>query len=194
MNVQSLEEATADDATDRALLIAIGAGDRRAFADLYRRYAARVFTYVCNIVRDERSAEDLVIDTMTAVWHGAAQFRGGSRVSSWILGIARHKAIDAARVRERSPASVRLEDSGALEAGGLTPFESVFLDQCGAIARRALEALSDEHREALYLAYYKDLPYDVIARQLNIPENTVKSRVYCARQVLKQKLSGLRRT
>jgi RNA polymerase sigma-70 factor (ECF subfamily) len=193
MNVQSLEQATADDATDRALLIAVRAGDRRAFAELYRRYATRVFTYVRNIVRDERSAEELVIDTMTAVWRGAADFRGGSRVSSWILGIARYKAIDAARIRERTPESVPLEDSSSLEAGGLTPFESAFLHQRGAIARRALAQLSEEHREALFLAYYKDLPYQVIARCLDIPENSVKSRVYCARQALKKRLSVLQR-
>src|SRR5690349_9538611 len=111
MNVQSLERATADDATDRALLIAVTAADRRAFAELYRRYADRIFGYVHNIVRDERCAEELVIDTLTAVWHGAADFRGGSRVSSWIFGIARYKAIDAARVRQRTPESVPLESS-----------------------------------------------------------------------------------
>jgi RNA polymerase sigma-70 factor (ECF subfamily) len=193
MNVQSLERATADDATDRALLIAVSATDRRAFAELYRRYANRIFSYVHNIVRDERSAEELVIDTLTAVWHGAADFRGASRVSSWIFGIARYKAIDAARARERAPESVPLESSDSLPAEGLTPFESAFIEQQGAIARRALALLTEEHREALFLAYYKDLPYEVIARRLKIPENSVKSRVYCARQALKKKLSVLRR-
>jgi RNA polymerase sigma-70 factor, ECF subfamily len=193
MNVQSLERATADDATDRALLIAVTAADRRAFAELYRRYANRIFGYAHNIVRDERSAEELVIDTLTAVWHGAADFRGGSRVSSWIFGIARYKAIDAARVRQRTPESVPLESSGPLPADGPTPFEWAFVEQRGEIARRALASLSEEHREALFLAYYKDLPYEVIARRLKIPENSVKSRVYCARQALKKKLSVLRR-
>jgi RNA polymerase sigma-70 factor, ECF subfamily len=189
MNVQSLERATADDATERALLIAVSAADHRAFAALYSRYAARIFTYVHNIVRDAGSAEELVTDTMTAVWHGAADFRGGSRVSSWVFGIARYKAIDAARMRGRAPQSVPLESSGTLPADGLTPFESVWVQQRGAIARRALALLSREHREALFLAYFKDLPYEAIARRLEIPENSVKSRVYCAKQALKKKLS-----
>jgi RNA polymerase sigma-70 factor (ECF subfamily) len=193
MYVQSLERATADDTADRALLIAVSAADRRAFAELYRRYATRVFTYVHNMVRDERSAEEIVIDTMTAVWHGAGDFRGGSRVSSWILGIARYKAIDAVRIRERTPESVPLEMSCSLAADGLTPLESASVEQRGARARRALALLSQEHREALYLVYYKDLPYEVIARHLGIPENSVKSRVYCARQALKKKLSVVRR-
>ncbi len=193
MNVQSLERATAEDATDRALLIAVSAADHCAFGVLYRRYAARIFTYVHNIVRDAGSAEELVTDTMTAVWHGANDFRGGSRVSSWIFGIARYKAIDVSRIRQRTPQSVPLEDSSSLAAEGLTPFESVCAQQRGAIARRALALLSHEHREALFLAYFQDLPYEVIARRLEIPENSVKSRVYCARQALKKKLSVARR-
>ncbi len=193
MNVQSLERATADDATDRALLIAVSATDHRAFSELYRRYAKRIFAYVHNIVREGGAAEELVTDTMTAVWHGASDFRGGSRVSSWIFGIARYKAIDAARTRERTPQSVPLESSGWLAADGLTPFESVCAQQRGVIARRALGLLSKDHQEALFLAYFKDLPYEVIARRLDIPENSVKSRVYCARQALKKKLSVARR-
>src|SRR4029077_5012923 len=98
----------------------------------------------------------------------------GSRVSSWIFGIARFKAIDAVRVRQRTPESVPLENSESLPAEGLTPFESASVAERGAIARRALAMLSDEHREALFLAYYKDLPYEVIARRLKIPENSVK--------------------
>ena len=120
MNVQSLERATADDATERALLIAVSAADHRAFAALYRRYANRIFTYVHNIVRDAGSAEELVTDTLTAVWHGAADFRGGSRVSSWVFGIARYKAIDAARMR--GPDSVPLESSRSRPMDS-TPFD-----------------------------------------------------------------------
>ncbi|HEY4212635.1 MAG TPA: RNA polymerase sigma factor [Steroidobacteraceae bacterium] len=191
-NIQSLEAATVEDITDRALLIATGAADRRAFAELYRRYADRVYSYVRNVVRDDLSAEDLVIDTMTAVWNGAAAFRGASRVSSWILGIARHKAIDAVRTHERMPVCLPIDDSSSLEATGPTPYESVFVEQRRTLARRALAMLSDEHREALFLAYYRDLPYEVIAERLNIPRNTVKSRVYCAKQCLMQKLSSLR--
>lgn len=191
-SIQSLEAATVEDITDRALLIATGAADRRAFADLYGRYADRIYSYVRNVVRDDRSAEDVVIDTMTAVWNAAASFRGGSRVSSWILGIARHKAIDAVRAHERVPVSVPIDNSSPLEATGLSPYESVFVDQRKTLARRALALLSDEHREALFLAYYQELPYEVIAKRLNIPQNTVKSRVYCAKQCLKQKLSSLR--
>ena len=191
-NIQSLEAATVEDITDRALLIATGAADRRAFADLYRRYAGRIYSYVRNVVRDDRSAEDLVIDTMTAVWNGAASFRGGSRVSSWILGIARHKAIDTVRTHERAPVCLPIDDSSPLEATGPSAYETVFVDQRKTLARRALALLSREHREALFLAYYQDLPYEVIAKRLNIPQNTVKSRVYCAKQCLKQKLSSLR--
>jgi RNA polymerase sigma-70 factor (ECF subfamily) len=144
-----------EDACDRALLAGAVGADCRAFAELYRRYAARVHVYVHNIVGDPAVAEELVVDTMTAVWRGARTYRASARVSTWILGIARHKALDAARSRVRARASVRLDASMPLPASTATPLECASDAQRDRIMRRAFARLSSEHQQTLHLVFYQ---------------------------------------
>jgi len=83
---------TSDAPTDAQLFADTAAGDQAAFRVLYDRFERRVFRYVCTFIRQPALAEEVVIDTMTAVWHGAARFTGASRASTWIFGIARQGA------------------------------------------------------------------------------------------------------
>src|SRR5262245_43031547 len=79
------------------LLTATRSGKAAAFRTRYGRYERRVYNYARTFLSQDAAAEDVVIETMTAVWQGARTFTGASRASTWILGIARHKAIDAVR-------------------------------------------------------------------------------------------------
>lgn len=177
-----------EDAIDRALLTAVAGLDRAAFERLYHRYETRVHGYVKGIVRDSGTAEDVAVATMTTVWQMAASFAARSRVSTWILGIARHKAIDALRSRMSAPLTIPLESAGELAEPALAAIEVVDAEQLGQSMRRAMSRLSAEHREALRLAYYEELPYEDIATLLGIPANTVKSRVFYAKQELRNYL------
>jgi RNA polymerase sigma-70 factor (ECF subfamily) len=180
-----------EDLIDRNLLAAVAATDRHAFSHLYRRYAARVNGYVRSIVRDPDVADDVVVTTMTAVWQEADSFGTQSRVSTWIFGIARHKAIDAVRARMRVPPTIPVEEADELEEPAASPMESVHAEQLSRLTQRAIALLSAEHQEALRLAFYEDLPYKEISALLNIPANTVKSRVFYAKQVLGRHLMAL---
>ena len=181
---------TEDDAEDRALLARVGTGDRRAFDVLYTRHERRVYRYLLTLIPDPHAAEDVLVDVMTIVWRDAAKFAGGSRATTWMLGIARHKALDVRRSRARAGGrDAALEDveEPASEAEGPQEFTHRTLE--AAEVKRALTQLSTEHREVLQLAFFEELGYEEIASLLGIPENTVKTRVYYAKRQLKAHLT-----
>lgn len=173
---------------------AVVTGDRAAFERLYGIYVTRVFQYVRTLVGDQDLAEEVVADTMLAVWRGAGTFAYTSRLSTWIFGIARHKALDAMRRRGKRQRETPLDEAAMdLPSPGEPPIERIHRRQITDRTRRALAGLSPEHQEILRLVFYEDLPYDEIAILLGIPTNTVKTRVYYAKHRLKEYLerSGL---
>lgn len=173
------------------LLAAASNGDVTAFEALYRLYEKRVFQYVCTLVYDRALAEEIVGDTMVAVWRGAGSFSYASRVSTWILGIARHKALDALRRTGRHRQDIGLDKVMELPNPHEGPLEKISRAQLAGITQQALTALSQEHQEILRLVFYEELPYEEIATLLSIPVNTVKTRVYYAKQQLKRQLARL---
>ena len=89
------EQADDTPDADRALIRAIGTGDASALEKLYIRYELHLLNYLIGLVNDRSLAEEIVQDVMLAVWQSAGRFRGDSRALTWLLAIARHKAIDA---------------------------------------------------------------------------------------------------
>lgn len=179
------------DGSDSDLLAAVAAGQHSAFDRLYALYDQRVFQYVCTLVFNSALAEEIVGDTMMAVWRGAGTFSHTSRVSTWIFGIARHKALDALRRTGRQQREVDLDNAAELPQTDNSPFDGVQRKQVASLTHRALAGLSREHQEILRLVFYEELPYEEIAELLSIPVNTVKTRVYYAKQHLKQQLERL---
>lgn len=179
------------DGSESDLLAAVAAGQQSAFDQLYSLYEQRVFQYVCTLVYNPALAEEIVGDTMMAVWRGAGTFSHTSRVSTWIFGIARHKALDAMRRTGRQQREVDLDCATELPDREESPLEGVQRKQAASLTQRALAGLSREHQEILRLVFYEELPYEEIAALLSIPTNTVKTRVYYAKQHLKQQLERL---
>ncbi len=179
----SVVPSCAENQSDRVLVALTAAGDREAFDQLYRRHRTRVYAYVRGIVRDPALAEDLLTETMLLVWQRAGQFAGRSQVSTWILGIARHKALDAVRAHARTALGLAREAHSPSETVP-SPADCAHEQQVVQLARQALQRLSRRHSETLRLAFFDQLPYRDIARILCIPPNTVKSRVYYAKEEL----------
>jgi len=179
------------DGSESDLLAAVAAGQQSAFDQLYSLYEQRVFQYVCTLVYNSALAEEIVGDTMMAVWRGAGTFSHTSRVSTWIFGIARHKALDAMRRTGRQQREVDLDGIAELPHTEDSPLDGVHRKQVASLTQRALAGLSREHQEILRLVFYEELPYEEIAALLSIPTNTVKTRVYYAKQHLKQQLERL---
>lgn len=173
---------------EQALLAGVAAGDTVCFERLYSLYERRIFQYIRTFVRDLGVAEELVVDSMLAVWDGARRFNRASRVSTWIFGIARHKALDAVRRASRGARRVDLEQADEVSTSEPAPEEAAEQRELHGMMEHALGQLSPEHREILYLAFYADLPYDQIAILLSLPVNTVKTRVYYAKQNLRGRI------
>lgn len=174
---------------DHRLLMDVAAGNHSAFETFYHRYATRVYHYLLSLLRDPSAAEEALADVMVAVWDSAKTYKGESQVSTWLLGIARHKAIDTLRrVSRHEMTTVPLDHAAEQIDPHDGPIELLVQEALAAQTKQALEQLSPEHREALYLAFYQEMPYQDIASLLNIPVNTVKTRVFYAKQQLKQVL------
>jgi RNA polymerase sigma-70 factor (ECF subfamily) len=174
------------------LLAAVAMGRQSAFERLYGLYEVRVYQYVNTLVYDAALAEEIVGDTMLAVWRGAGTYTGTSRVSTWIFGIARHKALDAIRRTSRHrQREVELDGAADMPNPHDRPDEGVLRDELTAVTQRALALLSREHQEILRLVFHEELPYEEISSLLRIPVNTVKTRVYYAKQRLKEQLERM---
>jgi RNA polymerase sigma-70 factor (ECF subfamily) len=168
--------------SDEMLIGRIAAGDKTAMRTLFARHQVKVFRFVLRIVRDAALAEDTVSETFLQVWQHAGRYEGRASVSSWLLGIARHRALDAARRRPTEP----LESDAAQNAvdPARDPEAELGRKHTGAVVRGALAALSREHAEIIDLVYYQEKSIREIVEVLGIPENTVKTRMFYARKRL----------
>jgi RNA polymerase sigma-70 factor (ECF subfamily) len=172
---------------DEHLLRQTAAGDRAAFETLYRAYHRRLYGYLFRLVRDTGLAEELTSDVMVEVWRGAARFKGASRVSTWMFGIARHKALSARRRPVAATVDVtRVAD--VVDPGHL-PDDVVAEADMKQIVERALHRLSDEHREVMDLTFYQGFSYPEIAQIVGCPVSTVKTRMFHARLRLRKLLA-----
>jgi RNA polymerase sigma-70 factor (ECF subfamily) len=173
---------------ERALVARIGGGDRAAFSEFYDRHARRVLAFVRDLVDDPAVAEEVAGDVMVAVWRGARRFRGAARVSTWVLGIAHHKAIDARRRTRAAP--LPLEAVETLAADG-DPADITIRAVDRATLDAALASLSPEHREVLQLMYGFERSQAEIAEITGIPVATVKTRAFYAKRRLRDALDAL---
>jgi RNA polymerase sigma factor (sigma-70 family) len=164
---------------DGGLLRGTAGGDPRALAELYRRHGPGLFGYLYRLAGDRAVAEEILQDTMLAVWQSAASFGGRSAVRTWLYGVARRQAHN--RLRSRPAPLAGLDDAPEPATQEPGP-ERVALARADVAAiAGALRALSDEHREVLALAFDAGLAHAEIAEVLGVPVGTVKSRLHHAR-------------
>ncbi len=172
------------------LLRRVAAKDRKAFEALYHLYYRRLFGYLLKLTRRAELVEEVLNDVMLAIWKGAASFDGRSRPSTWIFGIAYHKALKALARRpmaevdgdaESSPEPVDRDEPESLAARR----------ELAGVLGRALGSLSPEQRAVVELTYYYGLAYPEIAEIVGCPVNTVKTRMFHARRRLKELLPGM---
>lgn len=179
---------------DLSLLRRVAARDRKAFEALYGLYYRRLFAYLLKLTRRAELVEEIVNDVMFAVWAGAARFDGRSRPSTWIFGIAYHKAMKAlSRLEPRTEAAGSGEDerepAEPVAEGG--PESLLSRRELQGTLGRALGALSPEQRAVVEMTYYYEMSYPEIAQVMGCPVNTVKTRMFHARRRLRELLPGL---
>ena len=167
---------------DDALVHEIGKGNQLAMRTLFMRHQLRVYRFVMRFVHDRGLAEDVVSEVFFAIWRQANQFKGHSTVSTWLLSIARHKALTAMKRQRVKP----LDEATAATIADLALGVEANIDDAEnrTILRRCLDALSAEHGEMIDLVYYQQKSITEIAEMLRIPSNTVKTRMFSARKRL----------
>ena len=160
---------------------------------LFARHHVRVYRFVLRVVRDETKAEDLISEVFLDVWRQADRFEGRSAVSTWLLAIARFKALSA--LRRRPDEELDDEAAEAIEDTSDNPEESLAKKDKSAVIRKCLEGLSADHREIIDLVYYHEKSVEEVAEIVGIPENTVKTRMFYARKKLAEllKAAGMER-
>src|SRR6202166_229702 len=135
--------------SDEMLLEGIAEGGRTAMHTLYCRHNIRVYRFVLRIVRDTTMAEDLVSQVFLDVWRTASQFEGRSQVSTWLLSIARFKALTA--LRQRRHEDIDQDDVLEIADDGESPEAALDRSKTSAILRACIAKLSSAHREIITL-------------------------------------------
>ena len=167
---------------DADLLARIARQDRAALRTFFARYHVRLYRYLVRLTRNEGLAEDMINEVFLSVWRNAASFQGQSAVSSWVFAIARNRAMS--ELRKKSETTLDDPDSYDEVDDSDTPEETAMKADKGAALRECLFKLTPEHREVIELVYYHDKSVKEVADIVGIPENTVKTRMFHARQKL----------
>ncbi len=154
---------------------------------LYGRHHVRIFRFLVRLVSDAGRAEDLVSEVFLCVWRQAGTFENRSRASTWMLSIARFKALTA-RSRRRDG---QLDETATaiLADAADTPEQAVLHSDRNAQLRSCIAQMSREHREVIDLVYYHDKSVEEVALIIQLPKNTVKTRMFYARKRLARILS-----
>jgi RNA polymerase sigma-70 factor (ECF subfamily) len=167
---------------DELLIGRIARGDRLAMQVLFARHHVRIYRFVLRLLRDEMAAEDVIGEVFLDVWRQAGRFEGRSAVSTWLIAIARFKALSM--LRKRRDDALDEETAETIEEPSDDPEVSEQKRDKGEKLRRCLAALSPDHREIIDLVYYHEKSVEEVAQIVGIPENTVKTRMFYARKKL----------
>lgn len=166
---------------DARLLALVAAGERTALTALYERWRRPLFAFLLTQTPDRAVAEEILQDTLVAVWQGAGCFQGRAKASTWLFGIARRQAWN--RLRGKTPHCVDDADLTAAAAADPGPEDVLARERVAQVAA-AMTRLSPLHREVLVLAFDGRLSYDEMAEVLGTPVGTVRSRLSNARRAL----------
>jgi RNA polymerase sigma-70 factor (ECF subfamily) len=169
---------------DGVLIDRIAVGDRDALGELYARFQRPLFRYLCQMTPDRGLAEEILQDTLVAVWQGAASFERRSAVQTWLFGIARRQAHNA--LRRRGMPVDTVESAGDVVDQEPLPEQQVLAQADLNELASGIARLAPVYREVLVLKFVNGLAYDEIARIVGIPEGTVKSRLNAARRTLRE--------
>ena len=171
--------------SDAEVLGRVARGDGGALTRLYQAHGGRLFGYLLRLAGDRMTAEEILQDTMLAVWRSAGSYQGGSTVTTWLFGVARRQAYN--RLRGAPPPAPSEPPERADPAPG--PDELAIAAAGGTPVADAIARLPDHHREVIALVFVAGLPLAEVAAVLGVPVGTVKSRLHHARAALARTLA-----
>lgn len=174
------------------------AGEERAFRELVDRYRARIYTFVLGIVKDREEANDIAQDAFIKVYASLKSYDPSRNFSSWLFKIAQNLAIDYLRKRRHEEISLdapleSLEGEVGLQLAsrGLDPDRVVEGLEINEAIEAAVAGLDPLPRSAILLRHVEGKTYEEIAEILDVPLGTVKTHIFRARRLLREKLKRL---
>ena len=186
--VSAIAATAGETSSDETLVERIAAGNKLAMQALFARHRTSVYRWLLRFVSNETLAEDLLSEVFLDVWRQAARFEYRSSVSTWLLSIARHKALSAGRHRTEAELDEKIEATVADPADD--PEVALQEKNRDELLRRALTRLSPEHRQVIDLVYYHEKSVDEVAQIIDVPPATVKTRMFYARKKLAELVNG----
>jgi RNA polymerase sigma-70 factor, ECF subfamily len=176
-----------DTAVEQALVAKCRKQDYDAFGKVVDAYQARVLGYVRRFVRNEEEALDVTQEVFIKAFQAMAGFDGRASLRSWLFRTAHNLCIDRARKRDRSPIELSIEptiegdDPFEFADHRWDPAESLLTDELVEVLERAVSTMSEKLKVVLLLHDQEDLGYEEIAKVIEVPVGTVKSRLFLAR-------------
>ena len=185
-------------ATDRALVVRVQQGDKRAFDMLVLKYQHKVLTVVGRYISDHSEAQDVTQEAFIKAYRALPKFRGDSAFYTWIYRIAINTAKNHLVSRGRRPpeSDIDIADGELFETGRRlrdinSPEAQLLTDEIQRTVHQALDELSEDLRAAITLREFEGLSYEEIAEILACPVGTVRSRIFRAREAIDEKLKPL---
>ncbi|HUX88529.1 MAG TPA: RNA polymerase sigma factor [Chloroflexota bacterium] len=172
----------------RRILERVAARDRDALNELYARYQAVLFRYLYQLAGQRELAEEILQDTLVAVWKSASQFEGRSTVQTWLIGIARRQAHNT--LRRRALPGLDVSELEYVATADPEPEDVALARAEREELATAIGKLAPIQREILGLTFVQGLSYREMATILGIPEGTVKSRLNHAKRALRALLEA----
>lgn len=167
---------------DKVLIARLKNGDESAMQVLYTRHYQRIYRFIIRQIRDDMMAEDILNDVFLDCWRQAHKFEGRSAVSTWLTAIAFNKSISYLRKKREAQVGDGQAEALVDEADG--PQTLLLKDDKGDQIKEAMDELSLDHRTVIDLAYYHEMGVKEIAEILDVPSNTIKTRLFHARKNL----------
>jgi RNA polymerase sigma-70 factor, ECF subfamily len=165
-------------------LAGIASGDQQAMIRFYKAFESRVYAFAMRRLSNPEEAEAVVVETMYEVWKVAKNFKGESRIETWLLGIAKYKSLD--KLRARDDETDDIDDHAETMADTAPGVEQlVYAKQRAHVLADCIEELPKDQSEALHLVYFEGASVEEVSEIQAIPGGTVKTRLFHARKKLK---------
>ena len=171
---------------------ALDEGDQRAYGEIMQLYRDSIYFMLRKMVKNEVDAEDLAIETFGKAFKRLHQYTPQHAFSTWLFKIATNNCIDF--MRKNRAQTVSLESGGTDDEGGeyslqipdskLTPEEEAIKTQKIKVMHEVVSGLKPRYRKIIELRYFKELSYDEISQEMDIPLGTVKAQLYRAKELL----------
>ena len=161
-------------------------GDEEAFRLLSERYRTPLINYIMTIIPSMEDAEDISQDTFNKAFNSIGSFDNRYAFSTWLFNIAKNRTIDVLRHKQLNPISIQNREGVEMEFDSniSSPEEEMITNQGIDVIINMIQNLPNEYREVAELRFIKDYPYEKIAKELNLPIGTVKTRINRARKQL----------